>query len=46
LDEVKEKLNELHVKFDVSGDKAGNILNFSDPDGAPLYFMESKIGSW
>jgi len=46
LDDVKEKLNELHVKFDVSGDKAGNIVNFSDPDGTPLYFMESKIGSW
>jgi len=46
LDDVKTKLDELHVKFDVSDDKAGNILSFYDPDGTPLYFMESKVGQW
>ena len=46
LDEVKKKLNELNVKFDLAGDKAGDILNFRDPDGTPIYFMQSKIGEW
>jgi len=46
LDEVKNKLKELNVKFDVSGDKAGNFVSFHDPDGTPLYFMQSKIGEW
>ena len=46
LDEVKKRLMELDVTFDVSADKAGDILGFHDPDGTPLYFMQSKIGSW
>ena len=46
LEEVKKRLNELHVPFDLSDDKAGDILSFNDPDGTPLYLMQSKIGSW
>ena len=46
LDEVKTKLNELNVKFDLGGDKAGDILSFRDPDGTPLYFMQLRIGEW
>ena len=46
LDEVKNRLNELGVVFDVSADKAGEFVSFQDPDGTPLYFMRSKIGSW
>jgi hypothetical protein len=46
LTPVKAKLDELKVKYDVSNDKAGQILSFNDPDGTPLYFMQSKIGNW
>ncbi len=43
---VKAKLDELKIKYDSSGDKAGNFLSFKDPDGTPLYFMQSKVGDW
>ena len=46
LDEAKKRLMELNVKFDQFGDKAGDIVGFNDPDGTPLYFMQSKIGEW
>ena len=46
LDPVKKRLGEMGVRFSVSSDKSGDILSFSDPDGTPLYFMQSKIGSW
>ena len=43
---VKIKLDEMKVKYDLSEDKAGHFVSLSDPDGTPLYFMQSKVGNW
>ncbi|HET9823970.1 MAG TPA: VOC family protein [Chitinophagaceae bacterium] len=46
LEDVRMRLKELNVKFTESADKAGDFIGFQDPDGTPLYFMQSKIGEW
>ena len=43
ITEAENRLKELGIKYDLSGDKAGTIANFKDPFGTPLYFMESNI---
>lgn len=46
LDEIRETLTALKVPFRTTEDKSGNFISFSDPDGTPLYFMQSKVGDW
>lgn len=46
LKEAEKRLEELGVKYERSGEKAGEFANFQDPDGIWLYFMQSKIGDW
>lgn len=43
---ARKRLEELGIAYTESGDKAGQFLSFTDPDGTPLYFMQSKIGTW
>lgn len=44
--EVEHRLKELGIPFSESEDKSGIFAHFTDPDGTPLYFMESKVGDW
>jgi len=46
IKEVEERLKELGVQFQRSEDGIGIYAHFQDPDGTPIYFMESKIGEW
>lgn len=46
VEEVEHRLKELGVPFRNSEDKAGIYAHFKDPDGTPIYFMESKVGEW
>ena len=46
LDEARSKLDELGLKYENAEDMAGNFVNFTDPDGTPLYFMQMKAGNW
>jgi len=42
LESAKSKLAELNVSFQMQQDQGGDIVNFSDRDGTPLYFMKLK----
>ncbi|MDB5228462.1 MAG: Glyoxalase-like protein [Bacteroidota bacterium] len=42
LDGAKKLLENNGVTYKLSEDKAGDILNFKDPDGTLLYFMKLK----
>lgn len=46
INEVESRLKELGVQYQTTDDKAGIYAHFHDPDGTPIYFMESKIGDW
>ena len=46
LADAEKRLKELQVSYDTTEDKAGNFASFTDPDGTPLYFMQSKVGDW
>jgi catechol 2,3-dioxygenase-like lactoylglutathione lyase family enzyme len=43
---AKRLLDEKAVKYDCKEGKPGTLLSFTDPDGTPLYFMQSKVGRW
>jgi len=46
IKEVEARLKELGVQYQRSEDGVGIYAHFHDPDGTPIYFMESKIGEW
>ena len=42
LSEAEERLKELGITYKNAEDEGGFYANFHDPDGTPLYFMQSK----
>lgn len=46
LADAEQRLRELGVVYKNGEDKGGLYASFHDPDGTPLYFMQSKIGNW
>ena len=42
LEGAKQLLEKNEITSKLSADKAGDILNFKDPDGTMLYFMKLK----
>jgi catechol 2,3-dioxygenase-like lactoylglutathione lyase family enzyme len=46
INEVEKRLKELGVQYQRSDDQIGIYAHFHDPDGTPIYFMESKVGEW
>ena len=44
--DVEHRLKELGIGFRNSEDKSGIYAHLNDPDGTPIYFMESKVGEW
>ena len=46
LADAEKRLQELEIAYERSEDKAGIFASFRDPDGTPLYFMQSKVGNW
>jgi catechol 2,3-dioxygenase-like lactoylglutathione lyase family enzyme len=46
IESAKRLLDEKGVKSYSKEDKSGILLSFMDPDGTPLYFMQSKVGPW
>jgi catechol 2,3-dioxygenase-like lactoylglutathione lyase family enzyme len=43
IKDVEDRLKELGVNYENFEDKAGKYVNFRDPDGTLLYFMQSAI---
>lgn len=41
-DEAKELLDKLEVIYTFHDDKSGILVNFRDPDGTHLYFMQPR----
>jgi len=46
IKKVEARLKELGIPYQRSEDGVGMYAHFHDPDGTPIYFMESKIGEW
>ncbi len=46
IESAKRLLDEKGVKYDHNEGKSGSLVSFADPDGTPLYFMQSKVGRW
>lgn len=46
IESAKKLLDEKGVKSNRNEGKSGSLLSFTDPDGTPLYFMQSKVGRW
>lgn len=42
VEEAKDTLNSLSIKFQENMDQSSIILKFKDPDGTELYFMKSN----
>jgi hypothetical protein len=43
INEVEDRLKQLGVNYENFEDKTGRYVNFRDPDGPLLYFMQSMI---
>lgn len=42
VEEAKDTLNSLLIKFEENMDQSSIILKFKDPDGTELYYMKSN----
>jgi len=46
IDAAKKLLGENGVAYESHEGKSGRLLSFRDPDGTPLYFLQSRVGRW
>jgi catechol 2,3-dioxygenase-like lactoylglutathione lyase family enzyme len=46
IESAKRLLNEKGLPGDSKEGNSGILLSFADPDGTPLYFIQSKVGRW
>ncbi|MGZ4886111.1 MAG: VOC family protein [Candidatus Aminicenantales bacterium] len=44
IESAKKLLDEKGVPYDPKEGKSGILVSFTDPDGTPLYFIQSKVG--
>jgi predicted enzyme related to lactoylglutathione lyase len=46
IEEAEARLKALGIAFNHAEGKGGKFASFIDPDGTPLYFMETQKGDW